>query len=85
MSLFVLLVLIIMILGAIATAFTRHILSAIIVFMVYTLMMSILWQQLNAPDLAITEVAVGTGITSILFLVAYRRIYKRKRNHTEGE
>lgn len=71
-------VLLIMIVGAIATAFTKNLLSAIIIFMVYTLMMSILWQQLNAPDLAITEVAVGTGITSILFLLTYRRIKVRK-------
>ncbi len=78
MDAFMFIVLLIMILGAIATAFTKNLLSAIIIFMVYTLMMSILWQQLNAPDLAITEVAVGTGITSILFLLTYRRIKVRK-------
>ncbi|GAB6110051.1 hypothetical protein JCM19376_40070 [Fusibacter bizertensis] len=74
MSIFIVIVLIIMIIGAIAAAKTKNILSAIIIFMVYTMMMSILWQQLNAPDLAITEVSVGTGITSILFLVTYRKI-----------
>lgn len=78
MDAFIVIVLLIMIVGAIATAFTKNLLSAIIIFMVYTLMMSILWQQLNAPDLAITEVAVGTGITSILFLLTYRRIKVRK-------
>lgn len=78
MDAFMVIVLLIMIVGAIATAFTKNLLSAIIIFMVYTLMMSILWQQLNAPDLAITEVAVGTGITSILFLLTYRRIKVRK-------
>lgn len=78
MDAFMFIVLLIMIVGAIATAFTKNLLSAIIIFMVYTLMMSILWQQLNAPDLAITEVAVGTGITSILFLLTYRRIKVRK-------
>lgn len=71
---FIVIVLIIMIIGSIAAAKTKNLLSAIIIFMVYTMMMSILWQQLNAPDLAITEVAVGTGITSILFLVTYRKI-----------
>jgi len=71
---FIVIVLIIMIIGSIAAAITKNLLSAIIIFMVYTMMMSILWQQLNAPDLAITEVAVGTGVTSILFLVTYRKI-----------
>lgn len=74
MDIFIVIVLIIMIVGSIAAAKTKNILSAIIIFMVYTLMMSILWQKLNAPDLAITEVAVGTGITSILFLLTYRKI-----------
>ncbi len=74
MKVFIVIVLIIMIIGSIAAAKTKNLLSAIIIFMVYTMMMSILWQQLNAPDLAITEVSVGTGITSILFLVTYRKI-----------
>ena len=74
MNVFIVIVLIIMIIGSIAAAKTKNLLSAIIIFMVYTMMMSILWQQLNAPDLAITEVSVGTGITSILFLVTYRKI-----------
>ncbi len=74
MDAFIVIVLIILIVGSIATAKTKNILSAIIIFMVYTMMMSILWQKLNAPDLAITEVAVGTGITSMLFLLTYRKI-----------
>lgn len=78
MDAFMAIVILIMIVGAVATAFTKNLLSAIIIFMVYTLMMSIIWQQLNAPDLAITEVAVGTGITSILFLLTYKRIKVRK-------
>ena len=36
--------------------------------------MAILWQQLNAPDLAITEAAVGAGITTILFIITLNRV-----------
>ena len=79
MDAFILIVIVIMIIGSIAAAKTKNILSAIIIFMVYTLMMSILWQKLNAPDLAITEVAVGTGITSILFLLTVRKIKVMKK------
>jgi uncharacterized MnhB-related membrane protein len=42
--------------------------------MVYSLLMAILWQQLNAPDLAITEAAVGAGITTILFVLTVRKV-----------
>ena len=30
-------------------------------------MMAVLWSLLQSPDLAITEAAVGAGVTSILF------------------
>lgn len=76
---FNILIVIVMILGAVATAFTKNIMASIIVFMVYSLMMAILWQQLNAPDLAITEASVGAGITSILFIVAYRKVRRLRK------
>ena len=79
MELFNVIVLIIMIVGAIATAKTQNLLGAVIIFMVYSLMMALLWERMNAPDLAITEAAVGAGITSILFIVALRRIKGAKK------
>jgi uncharacterized MnhB-related membrane protein len=54
-------------------------LSAVIIFSSYSLVMAIVWQQLNAPDLAITEAAVGAGITTMLFVVT---ISKTKRWET---
>lgn len=78
MTLFNLLLLLIMIVGAVAAAITRNLLGSIIIFMVYSLMMAIVWQQLNAPDLAITEASVGAGITSLMFILALRRMRKMK-------
>jgi len=63
-----------MLAGAVTTALLRNLLAAVIVFMVYSLMMALLWQQLNAPDLAITEAAVGAGVTTILFMLTLRRL-----------
>lgn len=74
MAIFNIIVLVIMILGSIAAATTKDIVGSVIIFMVYSLMMAILWQQMNAPDLAITEAAVGAGITSILFIITLRKI-----------
>lgn len=64
--------------SAIAVSAVKNLLGAIIVFMVYSLVMAILWQQLNAPDLAITEAAVGAGITTLLFVLALRKIGGKK-------
>lgn len=74
MKTFNIIVLLIMIIGSVASAKTKNILGSVIIFMVYSLMMAILWQQMNAPDLAITEAAVGAGITTILFMIALRKI-----------
>ncbi|WZL73358.1 DUF4040 domain-containing protein [Clostridiaceae bacterium 35-E11] len=65
--------------SAIAVSAVKNLLGAIIVFMVYSLIMAILWQQLNAPDLAITEAAVGAGITTLLFVLALRKVGGKKK------
>lgn len=78
MNVFHLAILLIMILGAVATAISKNILASVIIFMVYSLMMAVLWQQMNAPDLAITEAAVGAGITSVMFFIALRRMGANK-------
>jgi uncharacterized MnhB-related membrane protein len=63
-----------LIIGSIAVSMVKNLLSAVIVFMVYSLLMAILWEQLNAPDLAITEAALGAGITTVLFVLAIRKV-----------
>ncbi len=79
MDIFNVIVMVIMIAGAIAAAVTRNLLGSVIIFMVYSLMMAILWQRMNAPDLAITEAAVGAGITSVFFIIALRKIRVMQR------
>ena len=52
---------------AIAVSFSKNLLNSILIFMSYSLVMSIIWILLESPDLAITEAAVGAGVTSLLF------------------
>ena len=65
-----------LIICALATAFTKKLLTAIVIYMSYSLIMSVVWVLLQAPDLAITEAAVGAGVTSILFFVTLDKIHK---------
>lgn len=67
-------------LAAITTALFRDVLSAIVVFAAYSLGMAILYALLLAPDVAMTEAAIGAGVTTILLLVALARTHR-----TEGE
>lgn len=59
---------------AVAAALTRQLLVSVVIFMGYSLVMSLIWMLLQSPDLAITEAAVGAGVTSILFFVCLRKI-----------
>jgi len=53
---------------AIAVERTKDLLSAVIIFSAYSLMMSVLWLILKTPDVALTEAVIGAGVTSILFI-----------------
>ncbi len=64
-----------LIICAISVSFSKNLLNSIIIFMSYSLIMSIIWILLESPDLAITEAAVGAGITSILFFVTLKKIH----------
>ena len=45
--------------------------------------MSVMWILMESPDLAITEAAVGAGITSVLFFVTLKKIHALKDNKDE--
>lgn len=60
---------------AIAASLSRKLLNTILIFMSYSLIMSIIWMLLESPDLAITEAAVGAGVTSVLFFVTLKKIH----------
>ena len=59
---------------AIAASLSKKLLNTILIFMSYSLVMSIIWVLLESPDLAITEAAVGAGVTSILFFATLKKI-----------
>ncbi|NLE69288.1 MAG: DUF4040 domain-containing protein [Clostridiales bacterium] len=63
---------------ALAVSLTRNLLTSLIVYMAYSLIMAVIWMFLESPDLAITEAAVGAGITSILFFVTLKKIHAIK-------
>ena len=68
------LLLIFLIVCAVAVSLSKNLLNSVIIFMSYSLVMAVIWVLLQAPDLAITEAAVGAGVTSVLFFLALRRV-----------
>lgn len=68
---------------ALAVSFTKSLLNAVLVFMSYSLIMSIIWVLLESPDLAITEAAVGAGVTSVLFFITLKKIEAIRKTEAE--
>lgn len=60
---------------AVSVSLSKNLLNSILIYMSYSLIMSIIWILLESPDLAITEAAVGAGITSVLFFVTLKKIH----------
>lgn len=86
MTVLIVVLLIFLLVCAIAAALTKRLLISVIVFMGYSLVMSLIWVLLQSPDLAITEAAVGAGVTSILFFVTLHKIGRiREEEEDSGD
>ena len=70
---------------AAATALTKKPMQAVIIYMAYSVIMSVIWIMLESPDLAITEAAVGAGVTSVLFFVTLKKIHAIFREDKKDE
>jgi Predicted subunit of the Multisubunit Na+/H+ antiporter len=58
----------------VCTCLSRNLLVSLVIFMAYSLIMSVVWALLMAPDLAVTEAAVGAGISSVLLFLTLKKI-----------
>ena len=86
MQLFMYILLGFLLVCAISVSLSKNLLNSILVYMSYSLVMSIIWILLESPDLAITEAAVGAGVTSVLFFVTLKKILAiMKAEEKEGE
>lgn len=46
---------------------------AVILFIAFGLLLSLVWARLRAPDVALAEAAIGAGLSGALMLAAARR------------
>ena len=86
MNLFTYILLGFLVVCAISVTFSKKLLNSVLIFMSYSLIMCVIWMILQSPDLAITEAAVGAGVTSILFFLTLKKIRAiRKEEQDEQE
>ncbi len=74
-TVFRILLLISLVICAIATALSKRVMTAVIVFTSYSIVMAVVWLLLRSPDLAITEAAVGAGVNGVLFFLTLRKLH----------
>lgn len=74
METFKIILLVFLLVCAIAVSFSKNLLNSVLIYMAFSLIVSVLWMVLESPDLAITEAAVGAGVTTLLFLGCFKKI-----------
>ena len=74
MEIFRIILLVTLVVCALSASFSKNILTSIVIFIYNSHVMSIIWAILQSPDLAITEAAVGAGVTSVLFFITLKKI-----------
>ena len=65
--------------------FVLQVVNPVVIFMSYSSLMCIVWIMMESPDLAITEAAVGAGISGVLFMLTLKKIRAVDAGEVPGE
>lgn len=68
---------------AVFTLVVRDAFAAVVGFVTYGLLLSLVWVSLAAVDVALTEAAIGGGVTGVLLLMAVTRLRRLERIRLE--
>ena len=74
------LILILLITLGVLSLQSRDLLNAVIYLAIFSLLCALLFYLLHAPDVAIAEAAVGTGVATVIFI----KVISRTRRSEEG-
>ena len=65
--------LLILMVMAICALEVRNLINSVIMLAVFSLVLSIVFYYLKAPDVAMAEAAVGAGVSTVIFVTAIHR------------
>jgi energy-converting hydrogenase B subunit D len=74
MDLIILLVVFVMLVSAVSVLLLRNMIAALAAASVVSLAVSIIFVVLRAPDVAMTEAAVGAGLSALILALGLRRL-----------
>ena len=73
-------ILLFLIITAIISLQVKDLLSASMIFGVYSFLMCLLWAIMGAVDVAFTEASVGAGVSTVFFVAAVFRTTRRTKD-----
>jgi energy-converting hydrogenase B subunit D len=75
---------IIMLIGAAVAVGYSDLINSVIALSLVSLITSILFFVMQAPDVALTEASVGAGLTTAVFVMAINKIRNRDRKNEKN-
>jgi uncharacterized MnhB-related membrane protein len=69
--------------GATVVVFTDDPARQAVVLGVYGLLLTVFFMVLQAPDVALSQLAVGTAVTPLMVLLAVRKVAQSKRRERD--
>ena len=67
-----------MVVSAIAAIYLKDLVAAVVAMGLVSLLASILYLLLAAPDVAMTEAAIGAGLSTFIFLYAIKKTSRKE-------
>ncbi|KPJ55554.1 MAG: hypothetical protein AMS16_04095 [Planctomycetes bacterium DG_58] len=80
MIIFQLLLIVVMIAAALYAVRSKDLMNAVIACALVSLMASIIFFFLHAPDVAMAEAAIGAGLTTAIFIFAIHRTVRHEED-----
>lgn len=75
---FFLVISIALVITALLSMYFRDLLAAIVSYSVFSLVLTVLYFLLDAPDVAIAEAGIGAALTTCIFVIAIRMTRRRE-------
>ena len=77
---FDLVILVFLVVTALISLHVKDLISATMIFGVYSFLMCLLWAEMAAVDVAFTEAAVGAGLSTVFLVATILRTTRRTRD-----
>lgn len=72
--------LVLLIISALVALHVRDLLAAVAILTAYSFFMALLFAEMGAIDVALTEAVLGAGVTGVLFVTAIFVMRRRSRD-----